>query len=225
MKVGPDHKYWTGGVMYHVVLAVLLLLMLLQPLTDVGGGLLVRLTFAALLVASIATVAARRGLLVIGLVLGIPALALLFVPGRAPTVASGVLSIATLVFICVVILSRIFSHPVVTSATVSAALVVYVTLGVVWAQVYRLLEYFHPGSFKGIAEAGLADVQRDLFYYSFVTLTTLGYGDMSPVSASARSLAITEAIVGQLYLVVLVAGLVGMRLSNRQGTTDGSGSP
>jgi voltage-gated potassium channel len=225
MKLGDGHKYWGSGVVYHVVLAVLLLLMLLQPIADVGGGLFVRLTFAALLVTSMATVASRRGLFVIGLILGVPALALLFVPGRVPIAASGSLSVATLLFICVVLLSRIFSRPVVTSATVSAALVVYVMLGIVWAQVYRLVEYFHPGSFRGIAESGLPEMQRDLFYYSYVTLTTLGYGDMSPVSPVARSLAITEAIVGQLYLVVLVAGLVGMHLSHRRGRTDGSGSP
>ena len=62
----------------------------------------------------------------------------------------------------------------------------------------------------------LVDVQRDLFYYSYVTLATLGYGDINPVSPQARSLAITEAIVGQLYLVVMVAGLVGLRLAHLQ---------
>jgi hypothetical protein len=62
----------------------------------------------------------------------------------------------------------------------------------------------------------MLDVQRDLFYYSYVTLATLGYGDINPVGPEARSLAITEAIVGQLYLVVLVAGLVGMSLGQRK---------
>ena len=61
---------------------------------------------------------------------------------------------------------------------------------------------------------------RDLFYFSYVTLTTLGYGDIGPVSPAARALAITEAIVGQLYLVVLVAGLVGMHLSPRRNGPD-----
>jgi voltage-gated potassium channel Kch len=139
------------------------------------------------------------------------------VPGRFPTVAGGFLSIATLIFICFVILRRIFEHPVVTSSTVSASLVVYLALGVSWAQVYRLVEHFNPGSFTGLSGTGVVDVQRDLFYYSYVTLATLGYGDISPVSPEARSLAITEAVVGQIYLVVLVAGLVGMHLTQRQG--------
>ena len=122
-----------------------------------------------------------------------------------------------LVFICVVILRRIFEHPVVTSATVSASLAVYLVFGVVWAQGYRLVEHFSPDSFTGLSGGGVVELQRDLFYYSYVTLAALGYGDINPVSPEARSLAITEAIVGQLYLVVLVAGLVGMRLSHRQG--------
>ena len=132
------------------------------------------------------------------------------------TVAGGFLVIMTLVFICLVILRRISKHPVVTSATVSASLVVYLAFGVVWAQAYRLVEHFHPGSFTGLSGPGAIDAQRDLFYYSYVTLATLGYGDINPVSPQARSLAITEAIVGQLYLVVMVAGLVGARLAHLQ---------
>ena len=61
----------------------------------------------------------------------------------------------------------------------------------------------------------IAVARRELFYYSFVTLTTLGYGDIGPTSEAARSLVITQAVVGQLYLVVLVASLVGMFLNQR----------
>lgn len=215
MSVTKDRRLWSQGGVYHVLLASLLLLLALQPFAAVAGGFLVRLGWAGLLLACIAVVASRRRLLIIGLVLGLPAVGLLFVPGRLPTVAGGLLVMATLVFICFVILRRISRHPVVTSDTVSASLVVYLALGVVWAQAYRLVVHFRPDSFTGLSGSGVVDVQRDLFYFSFVTLTTLGYGDISPVSPAARSLAITEAIVGQLYLVVLVAGLVGMRLSQR----------
>ena len=125
-----------------------------------------------------------------------------------------------LLFICFVILRRIAKHPVVTSATVSASLVVYLASGVIWAKAYWLVDHFYPDSFTGPSGSGVLDVQRDLFYYSYVTLATLGYGDINPVGPAARSLAITEAIVGQLYLVVLVAGLVGMSLSQRQRRPD-----
>ncbi len=208
-----------GGI-YHVLLASLLLLMALQPFAHVAGGFLVQLGLAGMLIASIAAAASRRRLFVIGLVLGIPAISLLFVPGALPTVAGGVLTIATLLFICFVILSGIAKHPVVTAATVSASLVVYLAFGVIWAKAYWLVENARPDSFTGLSGSGILDVQRDLFYYSYVTLATLGYGDINPVGPAARSLAITEAIVGQLYLVVLVAGLVGMSLSQRQRRPD-----
>lgn len=216
MSVADDRRLWGEGGIYHALLASFILLMVLQPFAEVAGGFLVRLGWASLLVACIVAGASTRRLLIIGLLLGIPAVGLLFVPGRVPTVAAGLLSIATVLFICFVILRRIFERPFVTSATVSASLVVYLAFGVVWAQAYRLVEHFYPGSFTGLSGIGFVDVQRDLFYYSYVTLTTLGYGDITPVSPEARALAITEAIVGQLYLVVLVASLVGMHLTRRR---------
>ena len=200
----------------HVLLAFLLLLMVLQPGTVVGEGILVRLAFAAVLVACITAVASQRRFLIVGLLLGGPALVLLFMRGSGPFALSVAFAIATLVFICAVMLTRIFNRRAVTSASITAALSVYMLFGVIWSQAYRLVEYFQPGSFNGLSGSSLAEVQRELYYYSYVTLSTLGYGDISPASSIARSLAITEAIVGQLYLVVLVAGLVGMHLAGKQ---------
>ncbi len=98
------------------------------------------------------------------------------------------------------------------------AVCVYLMLGVIWALMYSLLETVVPGSFGGLAEQAMDDSWNpDWVYFSFVTLTTLGYGDILPLTFSARSLAYFEAIVGQFYLAVLVAGLVGAYLSERQG--------
>ena len=97
------------------------------------------------------------------------------------------------------------------------AICVYLMLGVIWALMYSLLEALVPGSFAGLTEnATDSGWDPDWVYFSFVTLTTLGYGDILPLSFSARSLAYFEAIVGQFYLAVLVAGLVGAYLSERQ---------
>ncbi len=98
------------------------------------------------------------------------------------------------------------------------AVCVYLMLGVIWALCYALLEAIVPGSFEGIAEhAASASWNPDWVYFSFVTLTTLGYGDILPQTFSARALSYFEAIVGQFYLAVLVAGLVGAYLSEKQG--------
>jgi len=98
------------------------------------------------------------------------------------------------------------------------AICVYLMLGVIWALMYSLLSAAVPGSFGGIVEHQMTGAwDPDWVYFSFVTLTTLGYGDILPLTFSARSLAYFEAIVGQFYLAILVAGLVGAYLSETQG--------
>jgi hypothetical protein len=91
-----------------------------------------------------------------------------------------------------------------------------------WADVFSVLETVQPGSFSSVGAAldtastvESARLQVAQFsYFSFVTLTTLGYGDITPLSRPARNLAALEAVFGQLYLAVLVA-----RLVSQQGTT------
>jgi voltage-gated potassium channel len=98
------------------------------------------------------------------------------------------------------------------------AICVYLMLGVIWALSYRLVEAAIPGSFGGLSEfTESASWSPDWVYFSFVTLTTLGYGDVLPLTYFARMLAIFESIVGQFYLAILVAGLVGAYLSGKQG--------
>jgi len=97
------------------------------------------------------------------------------------------------------------------------AICIYLLIGVIWSILYNLLEVAVPGSFKGLTESAATYSRPDWVYYSFVTLSTLGYGDITPLTFSARALSYFEAIVGQFYLAVLVAGLVGAYLSERQG--------
>jgi hypothetical protein len=87
-----------------------------------------------------------------------------------------------------------------------AAVSAFLLLGIVWTYAYFFLDMANPLSFKGPQ----AELNRDdFFYFSFVTLATLGYGDIVPVTRPARSLAILEALMGQLYLAILIARLVG----------------
>jgi hypothetical protein len=74
----------------------------------------------------------------------------------------------------------------------------------------------HPGAFAGALNA--ADGGGELIYFSFVTLTTMGYGDITPIHPIARSLAITEALTGQLYIAILLARLVSLELHGRRHT-------
>jgi hypothetical protein len=88
-----------------------------------------------------------------------------------------------------------------------------------FGHVFCLVEAFHPGSFHMAEHVGpllLHDDQRHfrLTYFSLVSLTTLGYGDITPHSGSARSLACVEAIVGQFYVAVVIAELIALKVSS-----------
>lgn len=101
---------------------------------------------------------------------------------------------------------------------IAASLCAYMILGVLWALVYTLVDILVPGSFAYNGEVrslrfGTHESASTL-YFSYVTLTTLGLGDFTPKSDPARILTAVEAIVGQLFLVVLVARLVGMSVAS-----------
>lgn len=96
------------------------------------------------------------------------------------------------------------------------AICVYLLLGVIWAMAYTLVNFMSPGSFSGFAPMQETGWDSEWLYFSFVTMTTLGYGDVLPVSATARALAYMQAVVGQFYIAILVAGLVSAYISNRQ---------
>jgi hypothetical protein len=105
-----------------------------------------------------------------------------------------------------------------------ATICVYLLIGVAWAYVYSVLENIFPGSFNFPlnllqANPSLNEGRKHLtllFYYSFVTLTTLGYGDITPVTPPAQSLSTLEAIMGQFYIAILVARLVGIYASKNK---------
>lgn len=97
------------------------------------------------------------------------------------------------------------------------AICVFLLLGIIWSFAYALLELAAPNSFKGFSPEFGPGIDSSWLYFSFVTLTTLGYGDISPVSAMARTLAYMQAVAGQFYIAVLVAGLVSAYISERRG--------
>jgi hypothetical protein len=119
----------------------------------------------------------------------------------------------------VVILGHVLSRQVVTLDTLAGAVCVYLQLGLIWAIGFFFIETFIPGSFSFTADpltgGGRSRDDFRLFtYYSFVTLTSLGYGDMVSLSAPARNLSFLEVAFGQVYLAVLVARLLGLHLAS-----------
>jgi len=123
-------------------------------------------------------------------------------------------------FFCVSILAYLLHSGRVTSDRIFAAICVYLLIGFAWSYVYALLDEMQPGSFAALTETGRNDyVARvmQLRYFSFMTLTTVGYGDVLPRSSAARTMAALEAIMGQIYLAVLVARLVGLHIVHAGG--------
>jgi Ion channel len=125
---------------------------------------------------------------------------------------------AVLLTTIVVIVRRVLHHRVVTIETIFGALSAYVLLGFFFTAVFSAMARFGTAPFfAGGQEATSAALQ----YFSFVTLTTTGYGDYTALGAAGRSLAVLEALLGQIFLVTLVARLVAMFGTVRPG----SGSP
>ena len=91
---------------------------------------------------------------------------------------------------------------------IAAAVSVYLFIGLIWRDLYSMVNLVIPGAYN----TAVLD-QIDFLYYSFVTLSTLGYGDVLPVIGPTKALAYIEAIIGQLYLTILVARLVGLHIA------------
>jgi hypothetical protein len=105
----------------------------------------------------------------------------------------------------IVIIRRIRSHARIDTETIAASLCIYLLAGIFFAYVYRVIDAIDGQFF--VQKVGTAAV--DFVYFSFVTMTTLGYGDLTPRTSLGRMLAISEALLGQIYLVAVVALLVG----------------
>ena len=122
----------------------------------------------------------------------------------------------------VVYKTSVFSKGTMTPDRVAGAIAVYLLLGLLWALAYGIISASNPEAFKGLASFTLEEsgAQQDFIYFSFVTLTTLGYGDMSPVTPFAKTLAWFEAVFGQLYLAVTIARLVSLEVTHSAALSD-----
>lgn len=135
---------------------------------------------------------------------------------------------AFLVFLCFIIgrlLYFIRWTPRVTSEVLSAGISIYLLLGILWAATYALVARLIPGAFANVSASAGRLQGFEALYFSFITLTTVGYGDISPVAPIARMLAMMEAMTGTLYLAVLVSRLVSIHASSATPSTPPSESP
>jgi len=142
---------------------------------------------------------------------------------RFDLVAVRLVTVAALLVMVAICCSRIlrvvFRAERITLDSIFGSVVAYQLIGLFFSGIYTLLVLVDPTSFRGsgIPNALPSVVETDMVYFSFVTLATLGYGDIVPLSSLARNIAVTEALIGQFYVAVVVALLIGAYLSRRQG--------
>jgi voltage-gated potassium channel len=117
-----------------------------------------------------------------------------------------------MLYLTILFLEHFFRQNEINREVIFGSLVVYLLMGLMWGYGYTLLEHLLPGSFTHSASLSELDLDA-LDYFSFVTMTTLGYGDITPASDSARAMVMTQTVSGQVYLAVLVARLVGLNIA------------
>ena len=179
---------------------------------------LMDLFFSIIFIATIYAVSQKRIHIIIAVILIIPTLIALWahdLPANNPLLTIGYLcGLIVFAFAVISILTFIFSQQEVTRQTISAAVSVYLLLALMWTFIYRLIENLYPQSFA-VAHDKLQLAENIYLYFSLVTITTLGYGDITPTGSQAISLSVLEAITGQIYLVVVVAWFVGLYVSKK----------
>ena len=140
-----------------------------------------------------------------------------FPSARLEELACVMLVAVTMIYVWVV-LGVVFRRGTVTWGRVQGGVAAYLLMGMAWAPAYELVELWRPGSFHFTsAPADIYELFGKLLYFSFTTLTTVGFGDVTPIDPFARSLAIGEAVVGQLFPAILIGTLVGMALQRERG--------
>jgi len=195
----------------------------LAPRLFAGGRFSDLLLVIILAAALVETVRSRRSA-IWALILGLPAILLRLLAAftdDSPVMNTAVLAVTAVFFAFLIwnLLHDLGRGERPTSERIFGALCAYIFIGLLFALIYTHMEYRQPGSFamsnpvpaeEGSAESNLVST---FTYYSFVTLTTLGYGDITPVAGHARTLTWLEALLGQLYLAVMVAGFVAAHIS------------
>jgi hypothetical protein len=141
-----------------------------------------------------------------------------FHPGRTVAIWDLSLAMVAIGLFTVFVLQQIFRAGPITADRIRGSILAYLLLGILWCLAYQLINVLVPGAFR-FPEAqapAYGRLNHHLVYFSFVTLTTVGYGDITPVYPVARALATAEGLIGQLYPAILIARLVSLELSQRQ---------
>jgi hypothetical protein len=185
-----------------------------------AGDLIVTGLFSLVLLAGVLAVADRKRILIFAIVLVIPAIVGRWINHFRPDVISAAVFLTAglilTAFVVANLLRFVLRAPSVNVEVLCASIAAYLMLGLMWAMAYWLVDQLTPGGAFSFNTKGPRSMKGFTgFYFSFITLTTVGYGDITPVSRAARWLAAMEAMTGSLYIAVLIARLVALYSSPR----------
>jgi hypothetical protein len=214
-------------------LAALVALLLTVPLVDefIAGELVESVLITVVLLSAVVAVGGRRRSLIAGLALVAPAVVAKWInhlwPHLIPPAVSQVTAVVFLAFVTFRLGHFILTAPRVDSEVLCAAISVYLIFGLMWGFLYVLVAGINPKAFAFTvspdANPGMA--RFPALYFSFITLTTVGYGDIVPLSKAARVLAAAEAIAGVFFPAIVIARLVALYSTTKPAHTDDGRTP
>jgi len=202
-------------------LVSLILMLSVAPFVDdlEYGPIIDKVFFTLVFILGVLAVGRSHRTLVLAFVLMLPAVVAGWISHFQPQLLPpAVHNVAALIFLCFIeyqLLHFIFRAPRVNSEVLCAGISGYLLLGILWMSAYMLVSRLNPEAFAFNIGTSSAHplAQFEAYYFSFITLSTVGYGDITPLSHGARTLAMMEAMTGTLYMAVLISRLVALHSS------------
>lgn len=215
-----ESRKWISFFMQQRCVALLIALLALLGLYPYLGGdtegpsQLMNILTSLVMIGGVYAMSRRRRDFIIAIIIFIPAISGNWTEGYMNYPALNIIASAMkalfFVFMSILVISYVVHSKSVTVDRLAGAMCGYLLIGVAYASLYRILYEIQPNafSFTNLQNTHEAIVQSNLIFYSFVTLTTLGYGDILPVTSQAQSLAMLESITGVLYVAAFIAWIV-----------------
>jgi hypothetical protein len=222
---GLTHRNLPGR--FTVLLIAILLMLCVEPLID-GHQLeqaIMTLSLSGVLLSSLYALRLTRVFFAIGVMLVIPAfigrILLAFEATYTIEMVSAGFAAAFVLYTVAGLVTRLFITRQVTLDMIAASICAYLMMGLAWGFIFAMIEITHRGSFSAALlnrdpsgkPLAIMSALHNFIYYSFVCLTTTGYGDIAPVSQGARVMSVMESVFGQLYIAILISRLVSLEVA------------
>jgi hypothetical protein len=230
MNTIPTARSWLRRYPAAQFLVALVLALVSSPFTEAleDGDLVETARLTIVLVSGLVAVGGRAGVLVVGIVLATPALVGKWVNHWQPALVPDWMFLAPGILFLVLLLTQVLRFilraPRVNSEVLCAGVAGYLLLGMLWAFGYILVARLSPDAFAFTTGPATGQLMKGFtaIYYSFITLCTVGYGDIVPTSGAARMLAMMEGTIGTFYMAILVARLVSLHSAPAPPSRDGN---